>query len=106
MRRRPPRSTRTDTLFPYTTLFRSNEGTSASQQPGVLHAVDPAPGVASEARRDGGHGATSAVSGNVCALSCRPVPPLAASSSSPQLWLRLRPGSLRPATLEIGRAHV
>src|SRR3546814_4856374 len=24
MRRRPPRSTRTDTLFPYTTLFRSN----------------------------------------------------------------------------------
>src|SRR3546814_9485800 len=25
MRRRPPRSTRTDTLFPYTTLFRSVE---------------------------------------------------------------------------------
>src|SRR3546814_10816052 len=25
MRRRPPRSTRTDTLFPYTTLFRSDE---------------------------------------------------------------------------------
>src|SRR3546814_18066528 len=25
MRRRPPRSTRTDTLFPYTTLFRSWE---------------------------------------------------------------------------------
>src|SRR3546814_13214285 len=25
MRRRPPRSTRTDTLFPYTTLFRSTE---------------------------------------------------------------------------------
>src|SRR3546814_9240553 len=24
MRRRPPRSTRTDTLFPYTTLFRSH----------------------------------------------------------------------------------
>src|SRR3546814_4869701 len=24
MTRRPPRSTRTDTLFPYTTLFRSN----------------------------------------------------------------------------------
>src|SRR3546814_7801636 len=35
MRRRPPRSTRTDTLFPYTTLFRSRrrrlggEGASA-----------------------------------------------------------------------------
>src|SRR3546814_10840361 len=26
MRRRPPRSTRTDTLFPYTTLFRSSAG--------------------------------------------------------------------------------
>src|SRR3546814_15989201 len=26
MIRRPPRSTRTDTLFPYTTLFRSGEG--------------------------------------------------------------------------------
>src|SRR3546814_18671043 len=28
MIRRPPRSTRTDTLFPYTTLFRSDSGTS------------------------------------------------------------------------------
>src|SRR6056297_3198320 len=27
MRRRPPRSTRTDTLFPYTTLFRSTART-------------------------------------------------------------------------------
>src|SRR3546814_16507941 len=26
MRRRPPGSTRTDTLFPYTTLFRSDDG--------------------------------------------------------------------------------
>src|SRR3546814_8055437 len=29
MIRRPPRSTRTDTLFPYTTLFRSIRGSSA-----------------------------------------------------------------------------
>src|SRR3546814_4524778 len=29
MIRRPPRSTRTDTLFPYTTLFRSNKYVSA-----------------------------------------------------------------------------
>src|SRR3546814_12538206 len=28
MIRRPPRSTRTDTLFPYTTLFRSSPSTS------------------------------------------------------------------------------
>src|SRR3546814_1626053 len=31
MIRRPPRSTRTDTLFPYTTLFRSIEGSSAQR---------------------------------------------------------------------------
>src|SRR3546814_20456580 len=30
MIRRPPRSTRTDTLFPYTTLFRSDHGVVAS----------------------------------------------------------------------------
>src|SRR3546814_12201778 len=30
MTRRPPRSTRTDTLFPYTTLFRSIVGGTAS----------------------------------------------------------------------------
>src|SRR3546814_5421146 len=31
MIRLPPRSTRTDTLFPYTTLFRSSAGGSAKQ---------------------------------------------------------------------------
>src|SRR3546814_8776362 len=37
MRRRPPRSTRTDTLFPYTTLFRSprpQSGASVARQSG------------------------------------------------------------------------
>src|SRR3546814_17564739 len=33
MIRRPPRSTRTDTLFPYTTLFRSPRGGSAMLLP-------------------------------------------------------------------------
>src|SRR3546814_5647770 len=32
MIRRPPRSTRTDTLFPYTTLFRSPSGITLSLQ--------------------------------------------------------------------------
>src|SRR3546814_14315802 len=41
MIRRPPRSTRTDTLFPYTTLFRS--------PPAVRHSTsEPASGPASE----------------------------------------------------------
>src|SRR3546814_5565204 len=35
MQRRPPRSTRTDTLFPYTTLFRSHELTHVVQQKGM-----------------------------------------------------------------------
>src|SRR3546814_8591890 len=33
MIRRPPRSTRTDTLFPYTTLFRSRKRAAALRQP-------------------------------------------------------------------------
>src|SRR3546814_1341290 len=32
MIRRPPRSTRTDTLFPYTTLFRSSSGISKKEK--------------------------------------------------------------------------
>src|SRR3546814_4166191 len=39
MIRRPPRSTRTDTLFPYTTLFRSVDGTDFSE---VVRGLDPA----------------------------------------------------------------
>src|SRR3546814_13705141 len=41
MYRRPPRSTRTDTLFPYTTLFRSrglvDSGTARAFDAGHLH---------------------------------------------------------------------
>src|SRR3546814_10585456 len=33
MIRRPPRSTRTDTLFPYTTLFRSRRGDDGEDHP-------------------------------------------------------------------------
>src|SRR3546814_8001527 len=36
---RPPRSTRTDTLFPYTTLFRSAEGHITSGLVAVLFAL-------------------------------------------------------------------
>src|SRR3546814_13733685 len=45
MIRRPPRSTRTDTLFPYTTLFRSEAGNDVTlleldTESGTLVAVD------------------------------------------------------------------
>src|SRR3546814_5663471 len=36
MIRRPPRSTRTDTLFPYTTLFRSRAPEESGRTPGPL----------------------------------------------------------------------
>src|SRR3546814_17320043 len=41
MIRRPPRSTRTDTLFPYTTLFRSDWALRARLAFGVTTAFDP-----------------------------------------------------------------
>src|SRR3546814_17656361 len=43
MVRRPPRSTRTDTLFPYTTLFRSADARRIQAPPGAAggQAVDP-----------------------------------------------------------------
>src|SRR3546814_10319985 len=40
MRRRPPRSTRTDTLFPYTTLFRSGHDLTDTRLARLIHRVD------------------------------------------------------------------
>src|SRR3546814_12301365 len=42
MIRRPPRSTRTDTLFPDTTLFRSPAGDAAADRRGRRAGTDPA----------------------------------------------------------------
>src|SRR3546814_7772872 len=41
MIRRPPRSTRTDTLFPYTTLFRSHAGPARPAETATAPAADP-----------------------------------------------------------------
>src|SRR3546814_5573153 len=42
MIRRPPRSTRTDTLFPYTTLFRSQRRpTTALEEIGAVEVLEP-----------------------------------------------------------------
>src|SRR3546814_9694344 len=44
MRRRPPRPTRTDTLFPYTTLFRSAEQVARRPPPeAVVPPLQPQP---------------------------------------------------------------
>src|SRR3546814_13651873 len=61
MIRRPPRSTRTDTLFPYTTLFRS-----AERAPQFLHkGLPPCPG------RRADHPSRGARSGAAGAAGCR-----------------------------------
>src|SRR3546814_10085413 len=54
MIRRPPRSTRTDTLFPYTTLFRSRSRREIHKTPGrdLLHRL--------QVRHDGQQGAGAA----------------------------------------------
>src|SRR3546814_7657187 len=44
MIRRPPRSTRTDTLFPYTTLFRSDESLRTTQLVAMELRADALPG--------------------------------------------------------------
>src|SRR3546814_20840971 len=45
MIRRPPRSTRTDTLFPYTTLFRSGRAQPPRQRARADHADGPGRGL-------------------------------------------------------------
>src|SRR3546814_1611712 len=60
MRRRPPRSTRTDTLFPYTTLFRSvgqpvSPSARGLAEVEVDEAVDDDPRSAGHPDRRGGH---------------------------------------------------
>src|SRR3546814_3315641 len=52
MIRRPPRSTRTDTLFPYTTLFRSDARRIINQiAPGVIDGDAPPARVERRARQ-------------------------------------------------------
>src|SRR3546814_20831474 len=52
MIRRPPRSTRTDTLFPYTTLFRSIAAAAAQEFPPLTgRVVDQADLIAPDAER-------------------------------------------------------
>src|SRR3546814_17522854 len=49
MIRRPPRSTRTDTLFPYTTLFRSDDDIIGRRQSMTRKSILPADAVDADA---------------------------------------------------------
>src|SRR3546814_18857559 len=85
MIRRPPRSTRTDTLFPYTTLFRSiGLGFTLKQRP------EPRPETV---------GLTSAA--NVDALAAQGIYDRVISYDQIMTL-----SAATPAALEIGRAHV
>src|SRR3546814_5070559 len=58
MIRPPPRSTRTDTLFPYTTLFRSSPAATVAQRRSVSHSASPIAAIASMSwAARSGHGA-------------------------------------------------
>src|SRR3546814_18413031 len=66
MRRRPPRSTRTDTLFPYTTLFRSRSPRRRQGKRAVRNPCGPQRKAESAARRS----AISVSSRSPIASSC------------------------------------
>src|SRR3546814_12879846 len=51
MIRRPPRYTRTDTLFPYTTLFRSDHAGAVAARPGPCAPVPEDPQQVAQPRR-------------------------------------------------------
>src|SRR3546814_10713065 len=106
MIRRPPRSTRTDTLFPYTPLFRS-PGPAAvleTQRPlrrarhGAARAVQrPHRLVLPRAAAGDGTGRRPA------AARLAPAPGLAAAAAQPPA---VRPRAVARSAGEIGRAHV
>src|SRR3546814_8472056 len=90
MLRRPPRSTRTDTLFPYTTLFRSchrrtrrDRGDAAAghlQLAAGAQSMKPGFGI-----RDSGWGRT---------LAQRSVSPALVQAASGLVWTRVHPAGL------------
>src|SRR3546814_15737490 len=98
MIRRPPRSTRTDTLFPYTTLFRS-AGPGAGGGAGRLR--HPGRGRCHQLAR-----AKVAAPGPARAAITR----LPWVGATPPMHARFGVGGVAPACetslLEIGRAHV
>src|SRR3546814_12018788 len=95
MIRRPPRSTRTDTLFPYTTLFRSGGVLdSARAEPATGHPARPR--VCRKAVRGTRHGR-----GHECALGHGAGPAPKAARACPAVDARGRAGGLRPTVARV-----
>src|SRR3546814_15519547 len=77
MIRRPPRSTRTDTLFPYTTLFRSRITTFKSVDPVKRGGIGPTAHIALY------QGVTNVRIGNLIVRSKKPSPLFIMDSDKP-----------------------
>src|SRR3546814_12731736 len=97
MLRRPPRSTRTDTLFPYTTLFRSRSA------PGAVGGAAGAAGDAAAVRRrrrgrTGRRGGCGAAADAARRAGADRLPDDAPVAEGPSDGV--------PAPRQIGRAHV
>src|SRR3546814_10704111 len=110
---RPPRSTRTDTLFPSTSLFRHRTGAAVRIAAGAAAAsvgeerADPA-AAAADPRLRGAVGAAG-VAGDARAVLDRRQRPLPAERPARPDGGPLAPEQVRPAAgvgREIGSAHV
>src|SRR3546814_12441352 len=104
MIRRPPRSTRTDTPFPYTTLFRSG-GDDAHTRPPRLRGplgVDRTGGAAGAVVAAAHHPAGAAAG----VVSGGPPAGRAASARGYPAHHAVVAAAAAPADREIGRAHV
>src|SRR3546814_1666551 len=91
MIRRPPRSTRTDTLFPYTTLFRSGSSVACRRSSPSTNRLIPPPadrnhtirstGFHTGWTRGGTHAGTSATREFLGAVGCYSLDPSSSTSS-------------------------
>src|SRR3546814_5986503 len=81
MIRRPPRSTRTDTLFPYTTLFRS--WTRKASRSGIANRLFSSSSGSSRQMQNAATAFTAATDANTAATP-RPAASMAAAHSDPR----------------------
>src|SRR3546814_9535071 len=106
MIRRPPRSTRTDTLFPYTTLFRSIIKDLTAEPPvhahsidnGLAEKIDPTPGTQISPVDERPRTTVAQIQEAILQLM-----------SDGQIWTNAELKQLIPGLVvlsEIGRAHV
>src|SRR3546814_7361657 len=107
MIRRPPRSTRTDTLFPYTTLFRStSEGLRQRiGQHAIAAFVDRRGRVHDDEKREQQRQQIAIRDRPGFVIDVVLVSAFSSHSDAPARS-RVRKRAPRAATLEIGRAHV